>query len=58
MTINKHMVGMQGGRIVIHLPPREPMEKEDALIFAAWIIALADPIGDRFKEILDTIQSI
>jgi hypothetical protein len=55
-TFNKYMVGMQGGKITILSPPRGPIEnKEDALIFAAWIVALADPGGEEFRKALDAV---
>ena len=55
---NKHGVAVDGGgRIAILAPPRGVMSKHDALVLAAWIVALADPLGDEFQKILDAVQS-
>jgi len=41
-TINRHGVGVMGDGIVILNPPRT-LSKREALVFAAWIVAL---VGD------------
>lgn len=56
-TFNFHMVCVQGDKIVILNPPRTPIEKDRALVLAAWIVVLADPLGDSFNEILETIKN-
>lgn len=56
-TFNKHMVGMQAGKITILNPPRGQIDKEDALVFAAWIVAIADPTGEKFKEALEAVTN-
>lgn len=53
-TFNKHMVGTQAGKIVILNPPRM-LSGEEALVFAAWIVAQADPGGDKFAKVLEEI---
>ena len=53
---NKFMVGVSGGRIVIHRPPHGTISNEDALNFAAWLVALADR-DDKFPAILQAVQS-
>jgi|HubBroStandDraft_3_1064219.scaffolds.fasta_scaffold163636_1 hypothetical protein len=54
-TFNRYMVGMQGGKIVILNPPRMPMENDDAIMFAATIIAMIDPGGERFQSALNKL---
>lgn len=54
---NKHGVSVGGDKIAILLPPRGDMTKHDALVLAAWIVSLADPLGDEFQKILDAVQS-
>lgn len=55
---NRHGVGAMGERIVIMMPPREPMERDQALQLAAWIVSLADTTGGaRFDEILQQVQN-
>lgn len=54
---NVHLVGVQGDRIVILNPPCQAMDKQAALVFAAWIVALADSATETFPEILRAVQS-
>jgi len=56
-TFNKHMVGAQGDNIVIMMPPRGPMSKEEALIFAAWIVSLATYDDAEFQKALEAVRS-
>jgi hypothetical protein len=56
-TFNKHMVGVQGDNIVIMMLPRGPMSKADALVFAAWIVTLADDHDGGFQKVLAAVQS-
>jgi hypothetical protein len=53
---NKWGVGAQGDWIVILGPPRR-LSKDDALTFAAWIVALTGA-GDEFQKRLDEICSL
>lgn len=46
---NKYGVGCSGARFVILMPPRGSMSAEDAVNLAAWLVALADPFGEKFK---------
>lgn len=55
-TTNKYFVGGNAAGIVILNPPRR-LGQEDALIFAAWIVAMADPLGEKFAEALDAVTS-
>lgn len=57
-TANKYLVGKRAGDIVILNPPRREMSKADALMFAAWIVALAEDKEGEFQTILDAVQSI
>lgn len=57
-TNNKFMVGAtSGGDIVILAPPRHQMPKEDALVFAAWIVSLAGASEGEFADVLEAVQS-
>jgi hypothetical protein len=56
-TFNKYVVGVNGDKIVILAPPRGPISKEDALMFAAWIVTLADYSGEEFAKALEAVQS-
>jgi hypothetical protein len=54
-TQNKFMVGVQGEQIIILRPPTSPISKRDALLFAAWIVTLADDNAD-FTSFLASVQ--
>jgi hypothetical protein len=56
-TTNDHLVGTMGGRVVILVPPTGPMDPDEALRLAAWLVALADPSGERFGEIRKAVES-
>ena len=55
-TFNKYGVGMQGGKFGMLMPPRGLMTQDEALLLAAWLVALADPVGDKFHAIFDAVQ--
>jgi hypothetical protein len=54
-TINDHLVGVNGAGVVVTLPPRGPMDRDEALRLAAWLVAVADPHGERFEEIRNAV---
>ena len=58
LTVNEFRVtGPLGDDdIVILNPPRTLISTERALYFAAWIVALADPLGNRFQEIQKEVR--
>lgn len=35
--------------------PADPMTPDAALAYAAWIVALADPLGERFPKVLASV---
>lgn len=55
---NKHFVGVRADGIVILMPPVKPMSKREALVFAAWIVALADEDGDEFDKTLKQVRNL
>lgn len=55
-TTNYHMVAVgPNGSIVVLNPPIGPMTKSEALAYAAWIVALADPLDQEFKKTLNAV---
>lgn len=55
---NKFMVAAQGDSIVILNSPRR-MTAEDAMVFAAWIVAMANlhskhPFADYYEKVCNT----
>lgn len=53
--MNKYLVGARGDKIAIQNPPRGDMTRDDALELAAWIVAIADPVGNDFKKKFDEV---
>lgn len=57
---NNHMVSADGTGIVrIMMPPPAglPITKEDALEFAAWIVAVAMPEVGEFERVLEAVRN-
>jgi hypothetical protein len=54
-TTNRFGVGSRGEAITVLSPPVH-MTKAEALVYAAWIVALADPLGERFQVALEAVQ--
>lgn len=54
---NNHAVGIQGEMIGMLIPPSGLMSKNEALILAAWLVCLADPLGKKFGSILHEVQN-
>ena len=55
-TFNKFMVGGQADKIVIMSSPIGPIGKDDALILAAWLVALADS-DNKFADLLAAVEN-
>jgi hypothetical protein len=56
---NKFMVsGTPGeeGTVLIVLPPLRSITREEALVFAAWIVAMTHPQGGEFERILTEVE--
>lgn len=54
-TLNAQAVGVRGDTIVVLAPNRE-MTRREALVHAAWLVAVADR-DDEFPTILEAVQS-
>jgi hypothetical protein len=57
-TMNDHLIGMQGDLITVMIPPTR-MSVDEALRFAAWIVAMADasPSHTRFEAVLRAVEN-
>jgi len=53
------MVGAWGNGIVIKRPPLpdQLITKQEALLFAAWIVALAEDTPGDFQRVLDAVRA-
>lgn len=55
-TDNAQLVGGTGDHVTVRMP-RNVMTRREALAHAAWLVALADPLGDEFPAVLEAVQS-
>ena len=55
-TTNKYLVAIQNDGIRIMAPPRGQITPEEAVMLAAWLVALADPDGLMFPKVLEAVQ--
>ena len=56
-TANDCLVAVNDQGVLLMMPPRFPMPKDKALRLAAWIVALADPVGDDFQKVFDAVRN-
>lgn len=57
-TQNRYAVAARGdGNIEIFNPPRE-LSKEDALVFAAWVVAQTEDGDAGFQKALKAVRSL
>ena len=54
---NKFIVSVRGDDVVLMAPPLEPFSKHDALVLAAWLVAIADPdpATPEFEKIFQAV---
>lgn len=55
-TSNKYMVGMLSNTLVIMRPPIGAISPDDALVLAAYLVLLAQPMTET--QISDVIKAI
>lgn len=56
-TINDHMVGISAAGDRLTWLGSNGVSRETALRHAAWIVALVDPLDERFPKVLDAVRS-
>lgn len=58
-TRNDFLLGSNGDTVAFLLAPARPggLDKETALRTAAWLVALTDPLQERFPEVLKTVMN-
>lgn len=57
---NKYMVSSShGGKFVsILFPPQGVMSTDDAVLLAAWLVAIADPLKEKFGKVLKAVEHV
>lgn len=58
-TVNKFLVSSVGDNVAIMNPPRGRLSRSDALLLAAWLVALAPDDGTEptFQQVLTAVLS-
>ena len=57
-TFNKFIVGMNGRGQISVLGLRDlVITKEEALNLAAYLVCLADPLGEEFTQVLEAVRN-
>jgi hypothetical protein len=56
-TANEFMVACQGDKVVIMNPPRGLLSQDEALVLAAWLVALSFAERSRFDEVLNAVEN-
>lgn len=58
-TANRFMVGVKGDSVVVLLPPTTVLDKEAALVFAAYLVLMADAVPGEldFQEVLVAVEN-
>lgn len=56
-TFNAQAVSINSNGDITVLLPKQKMTPDEALTHAAWLVALADPAGEKFGDILQAIQN-
>ena len=56
-TTNRQLVGVRAGRISVQAPA-STMTADQALVHAAWLVALAEPVAsEKFVEVLRAVKN-
>ena len=57
-TTNKFLVGTQGKGIFIMNPPRAPLNGDDAMLLAAYLVLMAQATATNdFADVVDAVQN-
>lgn len=57
-VMNRFVVAATGdGHVLIMHPPRGPISSDDALLLAAWLVAVSLEPRERFLEVLDAVEA-
>lgn len=57
-TLNQHFVSAQGSHVLIQRPPRGPLTRLEALRMAAWLVAIAEPLGEAGEPTFDEVRKV
>lgn len=58
-ALNRFAVGIDGLRVVVLAPPQGPVSPDDALLLAAYLVAVAEPRATRpFADVLAAVKRV
>jgi hypothetical protein len=60
-TANKHVVGVRGDKVIVMAPPSQ-LTAEEALVFAAWLVTMAECVqtddnAPPFEKYLEAVKN-
>ena len=57
-TLNKFAVGSLADSVVVLIPPQGPVSPDDALLLAAYLVAIAEPSASHpFADVLAAVRA-
>lgn len=57
-TFNKFAVMVSGDQVRIGIPPRGTIDANDALLLAAYLVAMAEHMAENsFSDVLEAVQN-
>jgi hypothetical protein len=56
-TWNHQFVSLNGANNVVVLRPQQIMTKQEALVHAAWLVAVSAPEDGEFERVLAAVQN-
>jgi hypothetical protein len=54
---NDQYVGGRGDGLIVVMAPKARMTRAEALRHAAWLVLVADPMGEEFARVLSAVRS-
>lgn len=56
-TANKHLVGLKGDQVVVMVPPRAPLSREEAMMLAVWLVAISGVDLETFRQAYEAVAN-
>jgi hypothetical protein len=58
-TLNRFAVGSKGDEVVILIPPTRPLNREEALVLAAYLVTIAETLPglESFEDVLKQVRN-
>jgi hypothetical protein len=53
---NDQFVGGRGDGLIVVMAPKARMTRAEALRHAAWLVLVADPLGEEFARVLKAVR--